>query len=196
MGAKLCHIAPLQPSHSLSSPLGHTRDMARALLATLLLAALYALPCSADCIPFTEASKHVGETRCVTGKVLRVKQGNGGTTFFDFCEDYRVCSFTVVVFASDLKDVGDVRQLQGKVIEIRGPIKTYDGRAEIILQRFKQLSGAGSDIPPLPKGYDVEKKGRYSAGSTGHPSSRKPAKKRQPAKGPIEEQVDPMAVQE
>jgi hypothetical protein len=157
---------------------------------------LWAIPSSADCIPFSEASKHIGETRCVTGKVLRVEHGNGGTTFFDFCEDYRLCSFTVVVFASDLRDVGDVRQLQGKEIQIHGPIKTYDGRAEIILQRLKQLSGDAARIPPLPKDYDAEKKGHYSAGTISRPSARKPAKKRQPAKVQIEEQVDPMGVQD
>jgi hypothetical protein len=141
---------------------------------------LCALPCAAECIPFAQASKHLGEIRCVSGKVLHVKQGNKGVHFLDFCEDYRLCTFTVVVFASNLKDVGDVRQLAGKDIEIHGQIKQYDGRAEIVLEHVKQLQGEAARIPPLPKGYDVEKKGRYSAGKFSHPSSgRKPAKKRQ-----------------
>jgi hypothetical protein len=29
----------------------------------------------------------------------------------------------VVIFAVDLKNVGDVRQLQGRVIEVHGPVK-------------------------------------------------------------------------
>jgi hypothetical protein len=162
----------------------------------MMLGFFFCLPCRAQCIPFSEAAKHVGETRCVKGTVLKVEQGNGGTTFLDFCQDYKVCSFTVVVFAGNLRDVGDVRQLVGKEIEIHGPIKMYDNRAEIILQRYKQLSGDAARIPPLPKEYDVEKKGRYSAGSFSRPSSRKPAKKRQPAKVQTEEQVDPMAAQD
>jgi len=88
-----------------------------------------------------EAKKHISETRCVSGKVLRVKEGNRGVTFLDFCEDYLVCPFTVVVFPSDLKHVGDVRQLQGKMVEIHGPVKEYDGRAEIVLERARQLTG-------------------------------------------------------
>ena len=40
-----------------------------------------------------------------------MKQGSRGTHFFDFCEDYRTCPFTVVVFSSDLKQVGDVRRI-------------------------------------------------------------------------------------
>jgi transcriptional regulator of NAD metabolism len=93
-----------------------------------------------------------------------------------------MCPFTVVVFASNLKHVGDVRQLEGKEIEIHGRIKEYDGRAEIILERFAQLSGEAANIPALPKGYDVESKGRYSAGTFSHPhaASKKRTKKQAP----------------
>ena len=119
---------------------------------------------ASDCLPIGEASKHVGETKCVTGKVLRVKAGAKGVHFVDFCEDEMACPFSVVVFASDLKDVGDVRRLKGQVIEIHGPVKLYEGRAEIILNRVSQLTGGSTLIPPLPKNYDVEKQGHYSAG--------------------------------
>ena len=141
---------------------------------------LFSVSASAECIPFREAAKHVGETKCVSGRVLHVKQGNGGAHFFDFCEDYRMCPFTVVVFASNLKHVGDVRQLEGKNVEIHGPIKEYDGRAEIVLERASQLDGEAAKIPALPKGYDVEQKGRYSAGTFSYPqSSRKTRRKKQ-----------------
>jgi len=137
------------------------------LFATQLLAA-------SDCIPIGEAKKHVGETKCVTGKVLRVKAGARGVHFVDFCEDQMSCPFTVVVFFSDLKDVGDVRRLAGRVIEIHGPVKLYDGRAEIVLNRVNQLTGGSTLIPPLPKNYDVEKQGHYSAGRMR--PTKKPAK--------------------
>lgn len=155
-----------------------------------------ALPARAACIPFTEASKHVGATRCISGKIFKVKQGNRGVMFLDFCEDYRLCSFTVVVFPADLKNVGDVRELQGKQIEIHGPIKLYDDRAEIILRNRKQLSGESAQIPPLPKGYDVEKKGHYSAGKFSYPNKRKPAKKGQGAPVQTEEPLGESDLQE
>ena len=110
----------------------------------------------------------------MTGKVLRVKVGARGVHFVDFCEDQTACPFTVVVFPHDLKDVGDVRRLAGQMIEIHGPVKLYDGRAEIILNRVSQLTGGSTLIPPLPKNYDVEKQGHYSAGRMRPP--RKPAK--------------------
>lgn len=141
------------------------------LVATLVTAPLLS---ASDCIPIREASQHVGETRCVSGKVVHVKLGVKGVHFIDFCEDRAACPFTVVVFASDLKDVGDVRRLEGRTIEIHGAVKLYDGRAEIILNRIGQITGGAGMIPALPKNYDVENRGHYSAGHL------RPAKK--PAK--------------
>ena len=134
-------------------------------LCLVALAIFFATPLFAsDCLAITDAKKHVGETKCVTGKVLNVKVGAKGVHFVDFCEDQMACPFTVVVFASDLKDVGDIRRLAGHIVEIRGPVKLYDGRAEIVLNRVSQLTGGSTLIPPLPKNYDVEKQGHYSAG--------------------------------
>jgi hypothetical protein len=152
-----------------------------------VLSALIPILCFADCLPVTEARNHIGETQCITGKVFRVKQGSHGVTFFDFCEDFRVCPFTVVIFPGHLKDIGDVRQLADKVIEVHGPLKAYDGRAEIVVDQLRQLGGEGARIPKLPKDYDVERKGKYSAGSFSLPKAAHAAsKKRQPATLPIE----------
>lgn len=118
----------------------------------------------ADCIPFDQAPKHIGETECVTGKVVRV-HASRKAHYLDFCEDYRVCPFSIVIFSHDVKNVGDVRQLAGKIIEIRGEIKEYNDRAEIILDSRKQLSGQAALLPPLPKSFDVEQRGHFSAGT-------------------------------
>ncbi len=129
---------------------------------TLLLAAPFLS--ASDCIPMHEASQHVGETKCIAGKVLKIKVGNKGVHFLEFCEEQMACPFTVVVFPSGLKDVGDVRRLAGRTIEIHGAVKLYDGRPEIILNRVSQITGGTAMIPPLPKNYDVENRGHYSAG--------------------------------
>jgi hypothetical protein len=132
---------------------------------TLISIICFACLCShaSDCIPFQEAGHHVGENQCITGKVMRVKASKG-VHFLDFCEEQMACPFTVVVFSHDLKDVGDVRRLAGHTIEIHGPVKLYQGRAEIILSRVSQVSGGVALLPPLPKDYDVENRGHYSAG--------------------------------
>jgi hypothetical protein len=88
----------------------------------LLLSAICAAsnPSKHDCVPFSEASKHVGTTQCVSGTVMRVEEERSGVSFLKFCKDSPVCPFTVVVFAGDQKKVGDIRQLQGRQIEIKG----------------------------------------------------------------------------
>jgi len=157
----------------------------------LLLTVLFPAFSAADCIPFDQAGKHVGETQCISGKVFRVQVGSRGVHYLDFCEDFRVCPFAVVIFPHNLKSVGDVRQLQGRVVEVHGPIKEYDGRAEIILQESRQLGGAGARIPALPKNYDVEQRGHYSAGSISRPrTSKAKSKKRVPATLPIDVPAD------
>ncbi len=154
----------------------------------LLASAFLSSACAhADCIPFYQAGEHVGETKCVAGKVMGVEVGMRGVHFLNFCEDRRVCPFVAVIFASDLKHIGDVRQLQGKSIEVHGDVKLYDGRAEIIVREFRQLRGDVARIPPLPKNYDVEKKGHYSAGTYSHAKpARATTKKKQPATLPIQ----------
>jgi hypothetical protein len=144
-----------------------------------MLICILAPASASDCLPIHEADKHVGETKCVTGKVLRVKVGAKGVHFLDFCEDQMACPFAVVVFSHDLKDVGDVRRLAGRTIEIKGPVKLYDGRTEIVLSRISQITGGAAMIPPLPKNYDVENRGHFSAGRL-RPTKKPPKAKAKP----------------
>ena len=173
----------------------------RFLLKAVVLEAVVFATCHAlatDCISFAEARHHIGKTQCVTGTVLHVKEGSNGVTFLDFCENYETCPFTVVVFESDLRKVGDVRQLTGRAIEIKGVVEEYDGRAEIILRHPQQLGDGASRLPPLPKDaslaptlprdYDVERQGHYSAGKFKRPKKAKAAtKKKQGAPVSIED---------
>ncbi|HEY7351721.1 MAG TPA: hypothetical protein VH596_03035 [Terriglobales bacterium] len=160
----------------------------------LIVALCFPSLCSAACLPFDQARSHLGETRCVSGTVVRVQQGSRGVHYLDFCEDYRLCTFTVVIFPYDLKRVGDVRQLAGKSIEIHGEIKEYDNRAEIILENAKQLAGNAIHLPPLPKTFDVEQRGHFSAGSAHAKASRYSRKKKTsptlPAEFPEDAEAD------
>ena len=133
---------------------------ARVFVLVLVLATI-AFPA---CIDYTKANDHVGDSVCVRGKVVKVVEGRSGVWYLDFCEDYRKCPFVVVVFARNLRDVGDVRQLQGKTIEVFGKVKLYGGKPEIILSDARQLHGEAAKLPPMPKDYDASRHGRYSSG--------------------------------
>jgi DNA/RNA endonuclease YhcR with UshA esterase domain len=47
-----------------------------------------------------------------------------------------------VIFASDKDKFGDLGSLQGKRVEIRGDVVTYQGRAEIIIRDSQQVRSA------------------------------------------------------
>lgn len=147
---------------------------------------LWSVGAVAACKPMTEARKYVGDSVCITGKVLKVARSpRSGTHFLNFCNDYKNCPFTVVIFAKDLQRVGDVRQLEGKDIEIYGKVKDYKGQAEMILSDVRQLRGESGKLPKLPPDYDVANRGRYSAGKFKDGSDRPKRDKKQP-RGPTE----------
>jgi len=130
------------------------------------------------CLSFTEAMKHIGQKSCIRGQVVRVEGSAEGMSFLDFCEDARACPFTVVVFAEDLHHVGSLEPLVGHTIEIRGKVKDYDGRAEIVLQDAEQLGGVLKKLPPVPREFDVEQRGRFSPGTFHASKSRKASHKK------------------
>jgi hypothetical protein len=56
-----------------------------------------------------------------------------------------------------------------------------------VLREAGQLRGEAAKLPAVSKNYDVEQKGRFSAGQFGHPKAGKTSsKKRHAAKLPIE----------
>lgn len=144
-----------------------------------------------DCLSVVDAHKHIGKTHCVTGNVIRVEDGSNGVTFLDFCADYRTCPFTVIVFPADINNLGDVRQLQGHIITIKGRIEEYDDRAEIILRHPQQLGENAAMLTAIPKDYDVERRGHYSAGSPRLPKAKKPKHTRQGPPISIEDPEEP-----
>ena len=94
------------------------------------------------CIDFHDAGSHIGEEACVSGRVLRVFVSRASNTFLDFCAGYRDCPFTSVIFSSDREKFGDLQTLRGRQVEIRGSVKLYNGRAEIILHGPEQIRAA------------------------------------------------------
>ena len=91
------------------------------------------------CVDFSEAGSSVGKTGCIKGRVLKVYTSRAGNTFLDFCQDYRNCPFTSVVFSSDRSKFGDLGTLRGREVELRGAVTTYRGRAEVVIHDPDQI---------------------------------------------------------
>ena len=91
-------------------------------------------------IDYTEASNHVGKYASVRGKLVEAYTSKTGTVFLDFCENYKTCSFSGVIFADDVKKFGDLSRYNGTTVTLTGKIVSYEGRAEIVLSDPSQLS--------------------------------------------------------
>ncbi len=126
------------------------------LTAILLLASLSSSSHRAfsKCLSIKQTITKVGERVCVTGKVFKVEREPSGVHVLNFCEETSVpCPFRVVVYPNDLRDVGDVRWMEGKNIEIHGAIRNRDGRAEMKLNDARQIKGEAAKLPLIPKQY-------------------------------------------
>lgn len=94
------------------------------------------------CVDIKQAGAHAGEQACVAGRVLRVYTSKSGNTFLDFCDNYRTCPFTSIVFAPDRANFGDLTTLQGRKVELHGRIQMYHDQPEIVLKEASQIREA------------------------------------------------------
>ncbi len=90
-------------------------------------------------IDYTDASAHVGEYASVRGILVKAYTSKTGTVFLDFCENYKKCPFTGVIFADDAKKFGDLSRYVGATITLTGKISSYQNKAEIILSSPSQI---------------------------------------------------------
>ena len=97
---------------------------------------------SAPCVDIRNAAPLVGTSACVSGLVLRVYAARTGNTFLDFCQDYRTCPFSSVIFSADKGKFGNLESLQGRRVEIRGDVVSYHGHAEIVIREPQQVRSA------------------------------------------------------
>jgi hypothetical protein len=81
---------------------------------------------------YKDAPDHIGERAIIKGTVLKVFTAKSGVTFFDFCAKFDDCPFSAVIFASDLEKFGDVKKNE-RTVRISGLIKSYNGKAEVVL---------------------------------------------------------------
>jgi hypothetical protein len=102
-------------------------------------AAKAAAPVSGGTYDYTEAKEHVGEYASVRGTLIEAYTSKSGTVFLDFCENYKNCSFSAVIFADDVKRFGNLAGYEGSEVTVTGKIKLYEGRAEIVLESPDQL---------------------------------------------------------
>ncbi len=86
-----------------------------------------------------DAKGHVGQTVTVEGAVSDVYIARSGVTFIDIGARYPDNAFAAVIFADDAGKFPNVKSLDGKTVDITGPVRLYRGKAEIILKSADQM---------------------------------------------------------
>jgi DNA/RNA endonuclease YhcR with UshA esterase domain len=108
-------------------------------------------------IAATVADKHYGENVIVTGKVVEVTI-RPKVVILNFEQPFPDAPFTGVIFSRSTNQFGDLSSLKGKNVEVRGAIKNYQNKPEMILTSTNQLTisaarpGIDGQAPgPAPK---------------------------------------------
>jgi len=99
-----------------------------------------------------EADKYYDQEMIVTGKVAQVTI-RPKVIFLNLDRPHPDSPFTVVIFPG--KYLADVKALDGKTVEIKGKIKNYHDKPEIVLDSTNQLTVLGSTVstnaPAVPQ---------------------------------------------
>lgn len=88
------------------------------------------------------ATNYYDQTMIVTGKVAQVTI-RPAVTFLNLDQPHPDSPFTVVIFHGKSSFYGDAHVLKGKSIEIRGKIKNYHDKPEMVLDSTNQLTVLG-----------------------------------------------------
>ena len=86
-----------------------------------------------------EAKTHIGQTVTVEGPVGGVSTLRSGMTFINMGGRYPDNVFTPVILTGDKAKFPDLRELDGKTVEVTGAISLYRGKPEIVLKTADQM---------------------------------------------------------
>ena len=89
-------------------------------------------------ISAAEAEKHFQETVIVTGKVAQVSI-RPNLVYLNLDRKYPDTPMNCVIFARATNQIGDLKKIEGKQVEIKGKVEEYQDKAQIILNSTNQL---------------------------------------------------------
>jgi hypothetical protein len=86
-----------------------------------------------------DATNYYDQTMIVTGKVVQVTI-RPSVTFLNLDKPFPNSPFAIVIIHGKSSYYGDANALKGKSVEIRGKIKNYKDKPEIVLDSTNQLT--------------------------------------------------------
>ena len=86
-----------------------------------------------------DAVKHYGEEATVTGIVTQVSTPRNGIIYLNMGGKFPDNVFTGVIFKKEAAAFENVKELEGKKVELTGMIVEYKGKPQIILKKPDQI---------------------------------------------------------
>jgi len=86
-----------------------------------------------------DAAKHVGQEVVVQGKITQIVLSVNLTTHINFGGVYPNHAFTATIFKADQSLFPDIRNYDGKVVQVRGVVHLYKNKPEIVLTERAQI---------------------------------------------------------
>jgi len=86
-----------------------------------------------------EAAQHVGDLVVVQGTISQIVLSVNLTTHINFGGLYPNHVFTATIFKAKQPLFKGVKELEGKVVQVRGVVHLYRGKPEIVLEEPTQL---------------------------------------------------------
>jgi DNA/RNA endonuclease YhcR with UshA esterase domain len=86
-----------------------------------------------------DAMAHIGQSVTVEGAANNVVTVRSGVTLINIGGRYPDNPFTAVILAADASKFPDINALNGKTVDISGPVKLYRGKPEIVLSDAAQI---------------------------------------------------------
>jgi len=135
------------------------------LAAWIFIFAVTAMPALATpkgCISPESTRDYLNKDVCVNAHVYDIIELSDGTRFLDLCTPETPddkCRFSIISLNADRKDVGDLTRYREQDIHIRGVVRPFNFRTQIILSREQQFHGGSEKFranPALLKGFSAE----------------------------------------
>ncbi|HUL70133.1 MAG TPA: S1/P1 nuclease [Gemmatimonadales bacterium] len=89
--------------------------------------------------PDREAAAHVGEVATVVGTVVAVHRSNSGNIYLNFGANYPNQTFSAAILNPRDPKLLNLDSLTGKRVSVKGLIKLYKGKAEIVVESAGQI---------------------------------------------------------
>jgi hypothetical protein len=134
----------------------------RAAALALLVSCTVAFASNRPCFRPDEAAQHINKDVCISAHIYDVIALADGTSFLDVCgpeTSDEQCRFSIVSTKQDQHEVGDLEIYRGLDVQIRGIVRPFAGRSEIVLSHSRQFHGGGEKFHPNPallKGFSAE----------------------------------------